>query len=202
MPSILLVVEGDGEVQAAPLLARRILHELHGRYEWDFITHRRRDLAHLRAQNWNHFRRYLSAAFNERMPILWLLDADDDCPLRLLSEIREVTDEIKLREPTAFTFWIREYETLFLHDPTVLTTRYGIAAIEDINEPEKIRGAKEWISKQLPARQSYKPTVDQAAMTAGLDIGSVRDKYRSLAHFEKTLLWLIDNPPAEMYPGL
>lgn len=52
------------------------------------------------------------------------------------------------------------------------------------DDPEGIRGAKEWLSEQMTPARPYKETVDQAALTSQLDLAMVRRKSPS---FDK--LW-------------
>ena len=52
MQQLLIIVEGQGEVQAAPVLIRRFLENDLGIYGCQIDTHRRHGLDHLRANNW------------------------------------------------------------------------------------------------------------------------------------------------------
>jgi len=49
--------------------------------------------------------------------------------------------------------------------------RLDIASPED---PESIRGAKEWLTRQMHFGRAYSPTADQAALAASLDLQSAR----------------------------
>jgi hypothetical protein len=42
------------------------------------------------------------------------------------------------------------------------------------NQPEQIRGAKEWLRDRMPEGRTYSPTVDQAKLTAAMDLTSAR----------------------------
>jgi len=59
--------------------------------------------------------------------------------------------------------------------------------------PEEIRGAKEWLSNQMPPTRGYSSTTDQPALAAVVDIESARradsfDKfYREVVALVKTL---------------
>src|SRR5579885_1820808 len=104
---ILLIVEGYGEVKAAPVLARRYFHNREI-YDVEFDTHRRHDLAYLKANDWNNYRRFLRAAYSEGCPILWMIDCDDGCFMDELRHMRDIANEMVVRQPIGFTFWIRE----------------------------------------------------------------------------------------------
>lgn len=200
MPRILLIVEGEGEVAAAPILARRVLGELYGVYGWEFDVQRRKDIEHLRARGWEHFRRYLAAAYYEELPILWMLDCDDGCVIDYLKAIYEQVPTVGIRQPLAFCFWVREYETMFLYDPDHVREKLGIDQLNVPSPPESKRSAKEHISAQMPPDRSYSPRIEQPALTAILSLQDVREKYHSFRHFEKALNWLIQQQGPGLYP--
>lgn len=201
MPNLLLVVEGHGELEAAPVLVRRIFNELFGEFDVDIDVQRRRCLAHLRANEWSNFKRYLAAAFNEGTPILWILDADDECAVDCASEMVEIANLVGLRQPFAVAFWIREWETMFLYDWVNLRSAIGaIGQNGPPADPEQIRGAKEWITAQLPKNVIYKETVDQTRLSARVSIEFLRERYRSFRHFCNVLEWLIDQQSPDTYP--
>ena len=189
---VLIIVEGYGEVEAAPLLARRVAFELLNTYTATFIQQRRRGLCHLRSQNWHHFRRYLKAAFYENCPILWMLDVDDDCAVDVAIEMSNVANEENCPVPFAVNLWVREFETMFLYDLETLSKKLDRFDLDGAtNQPETIRGVKEWISSRMPKGSIYKPSVDQARISGSIDVSKVFNTYRSFQHFVKTLEWLL-----------
>lgn len=200
MKRIILIVEGHGEVVAAPLLARRVLEELYGIYDWTFETQRRNDIAHLRARGWESFKRYLAAAFNESAPILWMLDCDDGCALELVRELHQESQAVSIRQPLAFCLWVREYETMFFFDPENVGRKLGVEHLNIPNPPESRRSAKEFLGEQMPYDKAYSPRLEQPAITAIIDLHKVQEGYRSFKHFEKALLWLIQQDSAGLYP--
>ena len=62
----------------------------------------------------------------------------------------------------------REYEAWFIAAAESVVS--GVSAAPE--NPEAIRGAKEWIGRYQP----YRPTVDQASMTATFDMTKARRK--------------------------
>lgn len=198
---MLLIVEGDGDVTATPLLARRVLRDREI-YDWDFLRpQKRRDIAHLQARDWYNFKRYLAAAFCEEVPVLWLLDCDEGCALEMAKEIYHIVSLEGVRQPLAFGFWVKEYESLFLADLEAVKKKLGIAQFRDAPpSPEAKRGAKEWLSRQLPTGRIYKETLDQEKITAEVDLGKLRINSRSFRHFENALLWLVKQNTAKLYP--
>jgi hypothetical protein len=200
MNKLLLVVEGEGDVSATPVLLRRILAEYFQKYDCEIITQRRRDLAHLRANDWSNFKRYFAVAHAEGCPIIWLLDCDDDCPLLLLRELYKLIALLNLRVPMAFVFWVKEYEAIFLYDLDSLIEKLEIGAIEQpIMVPEKKRGVKEWISSQLPDGYTYRETMDQEAITAVLNLKKIEEQYKSFGHLVRVVEWLMKSPRTELY---
>lgn len=201
MTKILLVVEGEADVLAAPLLVRRVLHEVIKQFGWEVFTQRRKDIEHLRSRDWYNFNRYLKAAYNEGAPILWMLDADDGCPVDLARQFYSMAAATPVRQPLAFAFWHREYETMFLHSPSAIQSKYALDKCPAPPvPPEKCRGAKEWISKQLPAGLTYKERVDQPALSSVVDLSLLRANYKSYAHFERCILWLTSQLSPAVYP--
>ncbi len=201
MKRLLIVFEGEGETKAAPLLARRVMHELLGLHGWQFETQRRRDIAHLSANGWKKFRRYLQAAFNENAPILWMLDCDDGCAIDWIKQLYAQIDIANLRQPLAFCFWVREYECMFLYDFENTKAKLRIAKSKNtLENPEQCRDVKEWLSAQMPSGSAYKETVNQEALSATIDIEKLRNNYGCFRHFEKALLWLTTQDKAGLYP--
>ncbi|MEW6332168.1 MAG: DUF4276 family protein [Pseudomonadota bacterium] len=201
MHELLLVLEGHGEVQAAPVLVRRVLGELHGIYPHKIETHRRGGLAHLRANDWAHFRRYLPVAFMERMPVLWMVDNDEGvCARTLLQEMYKHAKSTGIQQRLAFCFWYREYETMFLYDPANVAKMFGIENFVVPNNPDDSRAAKGIISRAMPSGYAYKETINQSQLSAVIDLELVRNRYKSFQHFERALKWLAADSAPEIYP--
>lgn len=201
MQEILLVLEGYGDVRAAPVLVRRVLGELHGIYPSTIETHRRGGLAHLRANDWAHFRRFLSTAFTERMPVLWMVDNDDGiCARTLLQEMYKHAQSVGIRQRLAFCFWYREYETMFLYDPATVSKTLGIANLAVPERPDNLRASKELISRAMPSGYAYKETINQSQLSAVIDLELVKSRYKSFQHFESALRWLASDITPEIYP--
>jgi hypothetical protein len=200
MNRLVLIVEGHGELRAGPLLVRRILEE-HGEYGWTIDVQRRHDLAHLRGRGWGNFERYLKTAYGSGAPILWMLDCDDACVKDILGEFVTKANDIGIRQPLAFAFWEKEFEVIFLYEAALLGRRFGLSGTLELPErPASVRGAKEWISALLPKGRSYKETIDQEKLTAGVGLSLLRDRDPSFQHLEKALLWLVQAKKPELYP--
>ena len=201
MTELVVIVEWTGDESATKLLVRRLLQERLGVFDVNPIIQRRNGVAHLKAKGWEKLRRYLQAAFCEEAPVLWLFDSEDECPVHLLKEIAGTMEDIDVRFPLAFGLWYREFETMFMYCPECIEDRYGVDIPGDAipEPPERIRGAKEWISKQLPKGQIYKESIDQEKMVANLDLQKL-NAYRPFVHLESSIRWLLNQAEGRLYP--
>ena len=194
MTKILPIVEGDGDLKAVPELLRRVLHERLERYDVQVLpAQKRNELPKVRQE----FRRYYLTALKEDAPILWVLDFDCvDCidhareREELLSQARAIDPRGRLE----IVFMVKEFESLFLHDASVLQAAFPEFddELELPAHPEAIRGAKEWISKNLPKGHAYKPTVDQVRLCAKLNLARLQQTSNSYARFEMAVANLLN----------
>lgn len=188
---LLPIVEGEGDMEAVPELARRVLHA-HDRYDIQVLRpHRRGDLPKVLQR----FDDYLQVALIESHPVLWVMDYDcAEC-----SNVDKHTLELKQRATShpggdcvEFVFMVREFETLFLADQE--TTR---SVFSDIPanlafpaDAESVRDAKGWLSKARPKGSAYKPTQHQRKLTASVDLARLRSRSESFRRFEAAVLKL------------
>lgn len=120
-----------------------------------------------------------------RLPyVLVLLDSDDDCPRNeapaLLARIRNARPNLQC----AMAFAHHEFENWFLASAMSLRGCCGLPDnLKPPDDPESIRGAKQWLSNQMPDRGCYSPTVDQPALAAQMNLKEAR----SAPSFDK--LW-------------
>lgn len=169
------IVEGHGEIEAVPLLIRRIFAET-GSAVIPGINPPIRIKVGSFLHDDAYFRKYLllatAKAAQANGEVLILLDCDDDCPAdlgpRLLAKARAVRDDV----PCSVVLAHREYETWFLAAAGSLRGRGLPYDIDPPPNPEGIRGAKEWLTKQMGV--SYDPIIHQAAFTARFDLTLAR----------------------------
>lgn len=173
---IVPIVEGHGEVEALPLLIRRIFGEFHRRVS-PVVNPPTRVKAGSFLHDHDYFNKYVAlaaakAAQGDGM-VLILLDCEDHCPgtlgPRLLTDAQAVRDDIRCGVALAH----REFETWFLAAAASLR---GCAGLPDCltppENPESIRGAKEWLGKHMPV--PYDPIIHQARLTAHFDLHQAR----------------------------
>ena len=188
MISVLPLVEGEGDVAAIPVLLRRIC-VAHKRYDVEICRPHRRGDVH---KVYRRFHDFLRAGLNEADRLLWVMDCDDGCPLDWVAKLEDLYQgnppgaSCQLR----FAFLVREYESLFLTEQAAARDKLAIAGPFPKNV-DAVRGAKEWLSAQMPPGRAYKETSDQAALTAQLDLHVLRQKSRSFRHLESAFLSLI-----------
>ena len=205
--SIVIIVEGDGEVEAASGLIRRILWERIFRYDISRIksmpTNSKSNLV-------KRFEQFLEYAIDENAnAILVLVDADDECPVEAVGSLVDRASALNLGVPVAVVYAKCEYETWFissLSEGTGDGIRSRLNIVSSVNAPEDvedIRGAKEWLEGRMPRDQSYKPTSDQEPLTHHIDMELVHCRSRSfrrLCHAVEELVRGIDESEAVVTP--
>ncbi len=176
-----LVVEGHGEVRAASNLVTRLWQD-HGRpTPWS---------EPIRCRNLERRDGLTKAAELVRCKrdvagLLILRDEDDACPKVRGPEAAGWLRALELPFPTALVLLHREYEVLFLACAADLAghplkgddgqSRPGLLPGTRFDgDPEKVRGAKEWLSERFGSGRAYKPTFDQLPMTRLLKLQTLR----------------------------
>jgi hypothetical protein len=181
------IVEGHGEVEAVPVLMRRLLAE-----SQCFGVQVGRPIKRTQAQ----FRSREPVQSAIRLALLQpacaaiviLFDGEDDCPKTLAEQVRNWAKEAAGTVPCDVVIAYREYETWFLAAVESLRGKYGIrvdaAAPED---PEARRDAKGALEAFMPANRAYSETGDQPGMSNAFDMGLAYRRNRSFRKFVKTI---------------
>ena len=187
MPAIVPIVEGLAEVEAVPVLFRRIL----SRYDFHTISIARpfrvKRYSIVRA---DELERAVSLAASDRpnaAAVVIVLDSDDDCPARLgpdlLQRARTATNL-----PVAVILAHRELECWFLGAKESLRGTRGIRLDGNAPpEPESIRGAKERLTQNMIAHHRYLPVDDQATLAETMDLGQAEARCPSFARLVQKL---------------
>jgi hypothetical protein len=176
------IVEGDGEVQAVPLLLRRLQQWLTPDQAIDcgrpIRVHRDRFLR--REEEFRRMVLLAAAKAGGAGKILVLLDADDDCPVDLAASIVDRAGAVLPRGDISVVCANREFEAWFLASAQSLHGRRGLRIDpQDVPaNPDDVRGAKEWLSRRIRDGR-YRETTDQAALVAALDLELARRRSRS-----------------------
>lgn len=180
------IVEGHGEVEALPVLLRRILQEIApGSGIQVCRPHRapRGDL--LRPEGLEKRVELLSRQLSPPWSLLVLLDADDDCPARLGPDLLHRLGKQVRGCEFGVVLANREFENWFLAALSSLHGKSGLQeGLSDVADAEAIRGAKERMTRFMERRLVYSPSKDQAKLAAGIDLALART---NSASFDK--LW-------------
>lgn len=180
---VVCIVEGDGEVEALPLLLRRIAADTGASLEVPRPLRTRRDRFLRREDELAKMLGYAALAVREGGAVLVLLDADDDCVAQLVAEFAEKIATMTGGAKCAFVLANREFESWFVAAAESLRGYRGLRAdLAAPSDPESIRDAKGWLRERMenPASASYSPTIDQPAFASRFDWRLARTRSRSL----------------------
>jgi hypothetical protein len=157
------LVEGHGEVQALPVLFRR-LQEVSGVFELDVHKPVRATRPELTRETSLRQLIRRSLTLRECSGLLVLFDGDDDCPKELAPRIQGWGQDEAGNVPCLVVIAHREYEAWLFSvlDPPLWP-----------EDPETVRDAKSMISRE------YSPTRDQARLTARFDLATAHRRCRS-----------------------
>jgi hypothetical protein len=173
------IVEGQGDEAAVPLLLRRLRDEAEA---WGLEVGRpvRKRRTQLVKKDSLQEAVRVAALREGCAAILVVFDADDDCPRELAPTLEKWAQEAAGEKPCAVVMANREYEAWFLASMEALQGRARIVPTATSHpNPESPRDAKSELERQMPYGASYSPTVDQAVLTAHLDMASAYRRCRS-----------------------
>lgn len=193
MINIVSIVEGDGEVAALPILLRRI-------NEWknpEVLCNVFRPIRVRREQFLNRediFVKQLqiaAALAEDDGWVLILLDADDDCPKELASQVWQRAIKVIPHRRVSVVLANREFEAWFIASVESFNGRRGFVLGGAVApDAETIRGGKEWLSKHIPDGK-YHEVTDQPAFAALINLEKVHEKSRSFRKLCKE--WVAQN---------
>lgn len=158
-----VIVEGDGEQRALPVLVKRIAAQVAPGTPVTLGQGWRIHRDHI-LRNDDEMRRVIDILAMSVKPtgggILVLWDADDDCPAhegpRHQARLQAMRPDIPLRVVIAN----REYEAWFLAGARNLAGEAGLPAdLADHPEPEHPRDAKGWLRQAMRSGATYRETL-------------------------------------------
>lgn len=186
MRRVVPIVEGDGEVQALPVLLRRLADWRTPGTEPIDIVRLIRVPRQRFVRNDDEFNRHLKLAASRAAQDGWvliLLDADDDCPAKFAPALQQRAEALIPDIPVAVVLANREYEAWFIAGAASLQGQRGLLfEPEDLMvEAERPRDAKGWLSAHRDAMRfgRYDPVLDQPRLSARVDLQQVHDRSRS-----------------------
>ncbi|HAZ64796.1 MAG TPA: hypothetical protein DCZ72_14460 [Armatimonadetes bacterium] len=182
------LVEGDGEVQALPVLLRRLLSDAS---VYDVQIGRPLKLSGSQFFREDTVARYVRLACIKEggcAAVLLLVDGEDICPAewgpRIATWAHGAADGRPCRAAVAY----REYESWFLAGLESLGGQCGLPdSLAEHPDPEGRRDAKGQLTALMPAGRAYRETSDQAALSARLDLAATYSRSRSFRHLVDTV---------------
>ncbi len=173
------IVEGHGEVEAVPVLIRRIAAELDPSLFLQVEPILRTASSQLRKEGELERRvEYAARKLGGRGGILILIDCDwssDACPKFDAPPLLERVCRVRPDMPISVVLACQEYEAWFIASAESLRGQRGLPIdLTSALEPERIRGAKEWLSNRMSRTKPYTETTDQAALTQIFDMAAAR----------------------------
>ena len=170
------VVEGHGEMEALPILIRRIAEAVDPTIALRVhhpIRISRSKL--LRPGELERATRLAALNAGGGGAVLIVLDSDDDCPATLAAELLARARHTVGHLPISVVLPKREFEAWFLAAAESLRGVRGLSEeLAGPPDPEAVRGAKEWLSDRMVTGRKYRETLDQAALTASFDMVAAR----------------------------
>lgn len=170
------IVEGHGEVQAVPVLIRRVAEYHYPELATVIPTPIR--ISRNKVFKVGELERVVGLAvrsIGRPGAIFIILDSDDDCPAELGPSLLHRVSQVFRNVPIAVVLAKHEFESWFLAAAKSLRGQRGLRSdIDPPSDPEAIRGSKEWLSRQMEDNRTYRETRDQPALAALFDIEQAR----------------------------
>jgi hypothetical protein len=181
--SILPIVEGQSEAESVPILLRRIRNQMHA---FNIQIARPFRVKRNKIVQEGELERAIDQGVRDRGnvgAILLLLDAEDDCPAKLGPHLMERGKQAT-HLPMTVVLANMEMEAWFLAGKESLQGICGIRtdSVSPPN-PERIRGAKERLSKNMGNGRRYLEVDDQPALAAKVDFDLVKSRCPSFEKF-------------------
>lgn len=190
LPTISCIVEGKGEIEALPILIRRVAPEIDLNLYFDVQTPIRvkKNQFISNPEIREKYLRLAALKAGANGAVMVLLDADDDCPAQaappLLAQIAGIIPD----RPFGLVLAKSEFESWFLAAAESLAGSRGLTPqLVPPPQPEAIRGAKEWLSRNMSGTRQYKETLDQPALSAIFDLHQARAASTSFDKFWRVL---------------
>jgi hypothetical protein len=192
--SIIIIVEGPGEIDAVPILLRRLLLE---RQNYDVTIQspiNAHGLGNLTTEK--GLEKFLTLALKRPScsGILIMVDADVDCAKQIAEELAGRARNHNPHVATVIVAAKYRYENWFLASTETLGGKRGLAAdLPIVTEPERIPDAKRWITNHKSQGRTYKETLDQAPLSQLIDIKLVSQRSRSFRRLVHAVDELLDS---------
>jgi hypothetical protein len=190
--AIVPIVEGQGEVEAVPLLLRRVLAE--GAHYGTTVAKPFR-VSRSKVVKAGELEKAIQLAATSRDDagsILVILDSDDDDPATLIEALKK-RGEAVTHLPVEVVAAVKEYECWLLGGKESLRGVCGIRS--DASNPpavETIRDGKGRLEANMTDNRRYVEVVDQPRLSAHLDIPMAAGNAHSFAELLAAVAHLIE----------
>ncbi len=165
------IVEGHAEVEALPVLLRRLRDEIEA-FAVEFLRPIRRKRSELVQEQPVRNAVRLALLKPECQAIMIVFDGDDDCPAEIAPVVQGWAQDEAGAVQCAVVIAHREYEAWFL-----------AALPEPHPAPETVRDAKGELADRLEG--GYLPTVDQPSLSATFEMSRAYPRCRSFRKLVK-----------------
>ncbi|GAB3658840.1 hypothetical protein GCM10027589_19620 [Actinocorallia lasiicapitis] len=192
-PVIASIVEGHGEVAAVPVLLRRVAASIDPTVYVDAPKPLRvpRDSI-IKPGGLERSLTTVLRMVPRATGLLVLLDADDDCAVTVADDLRRRGGVVRPDLALSVVLPVREFEAWFLAGASGLSGKSGLPAdLKGPDQPENVRGAKEWFTKQMPPGQIYQAPAHQPRFAQHFDLDAARAASPSFDKFHRDLTRLI-----------
>lgn len=179
-----LIVEGHGEVAAVPVLIRKLCAE-HEVWDVEILRPIRGKRDRLVSAKFSDLERSIAlATFNSADAIIVVVDADDACAATLGPSILARADAASA-VPIGVVLVVHEYESWFLASTEALR---GHQRVRDdavfTNDPDEVPNPKAFFERNCMVDGAcYSETVDQAGLSAHIDVEHARTRSASMDKF-------------------
>jgi hypothetical protein len=169
------VVEGHGDVEAVPVLIRRVAWLLDPTLVVRLPAPVRTPKSKLAKVGELERAVDLAARKLDRPAAVFvLLDSDEDCPAQLGPSLLDRAQRARSDLVVAVVLAKREFEAWFLAAAASLAGHRGLPPnLGSPPDPEEVRDAKGWLGQRM-GPHGYSPTLDQPALAATFDLAMAR----------------------------
>lgn len=182
------IVEGEGEVQALPVLLRRLLHDTASCYQVQVGPPLRRKQHEFHREDALQRAVRLAVLQPDCAAILVVFDGEDVCPALVGVQVKGWAQAAAGSVPCEVVVAFREYESWFLAAVESLRGHCRIADdAEAPTDPEARRNAKGELERFMPRGASYSPTIHQARLSNAIDLAQVHRRSRSFRKLVKAV---------------
>jgi Domain of unknown function (DUF4276) len=173
MLNIATIVEGHGEVEALPVVIRRILAEA-GRFANVCRPIRQPRDRLLKTNELEKAIELATRRIDRKGAVIVVLDSDGEPPCHLGPQLLERAQG-SASLPVKLVLAHCEWEAWYLAAAHSLSGCRGLKnPLLPPSDPEAIRGAKEWLRRNMTANRTYSPTIDQPAFANVFDLQAAR----------------------------